>query len=470
MKKKALILSLTPLWTPHFETELEIISDLQDENYDIDIVTCCCTLKSCIANPKNDLRRCKICLAKFYNGMKAIGLSYRDVIKLKNKSKYFQYIPEKINSIDELINFEINGIDIGRAVASNIITRTKDHQFDVKVYQELIIKTLISSVIIYDNLKTYLDHNKPDKVLFFNGRFAEYRPLVRLCEQRKIKFFTHERGADCNKYELFEDCLPHSLENMKNSIEKYWKTSNYSEKQKIIIAKRWFINRRKGIEQGWVSYVKDHKKGSLPSNFNQSKRNIVVFTSSINEKETFPEWQNPLFKNELEALEFILDKYKTNSNFHFYVRIHPNLKNLNNTQLRKLKEFSNIYTQNATFIDANEFIDSYNLIDVCEKVITFMSTMGVEACYWKKPSILCGRAIYEDLNCHYSVNSKEDLIHLINIQLEAKPRENTYKYSFWEATRGIPYRKYMPYSLYRGKFLGKKITSGMKIQIPEIKL
>ncbi|NCC71153.1 hypothetical protein EOM09_06235 [bacterium] len=402
--------------------------------------------------------------------MKALGLSYKDVIKLKNKSKYFQYIPEKFNSIDELINFEINGIDIGRAVASNIITRTRDHYIDIKAYQELIMKITTTSVLLYDNLKTYLDHNKPDKVYFFNGRFAEYRPLVRLCEQRKIKFFTHERGANCNKYELFEDCLPHSLENMKNSIEKSWKSSNYTERQKLIIAKRWFLNTRKGVEQSWISYVKDHKKGSLPPNFNESKRNIVIFTSSINEKETFPEWQNPLFKNESQALEFILDKYKSNSRFHFYVRIHPNLKNLNNTQTRNLKELSNIYTQNATFIGANELIDSYSLIDACEKVITFMSTMGVEACYWKKPSILCGRAIYEDLDCYYPVNSKEDLINKINTKLEPKSKENTYKYSFWDATRGIPYRKYFPNSLYRGKFLGKKITSGLKIKIPEVEI
>jgi hypothetical protein len=93
------------------------------------------------------------------------------------------------------------------------------------------------------------------------------------------------------------------------------------------------------------------------------------------------------------------------------------MKNLPRTT-SQLKDIEDLSTQfsNLCVIWPEENIDSYCLIDNCEKTITFGSSTGLEATYWGKPSILADYSLFEAFDYAYRPDSHEDLLTLLREQ------------------------------------------------------
>ena len=93
-----------------------------------------------------------------------------------------------------------------------------------------------------------------------------------------------------------------------------------------------------------------------------------------------------------------------------------------------------------------------------ETVITFGSTVGVEACYWGKPSILLGMALYQGLDCCYIPSSHEDVINWLREEkLPAKLKNGALLYGNWELNRGYKFKHFHHTKLNTGTFNGKTI-------------
>ena len=150
----------------------------------------------------------------------------------------------------------------------------------------------------------------------------------------------------------------------------------------------------------------------------------------------------------------IFETFKDDPTIQFCLRTHPNLKGFDNSQTREIKQLAALYP-NVLVISAEDTVDSYGLLAACDVALTFGSTIGVEACYWGKPSILAGRALYQFLDCCYKPNNHEELVAMIKSDLKPKPREESLKYGYWEARRGIPFEYFKQTSMYGGGiFLG----------------
>src|SRR5690606_23151032 len=116
---------------------------------------------------------------------------------------------------------------------------------------------------------------------------------------------------------------------------------------------------------------------------------------------------------------------------------------------------------NLHIIPPESPLDSYALMDACEKVVSFSSTMGVEAGYWQTPSILIGHAFYEDLGCCYRPQSHEEVIQLIlEKNLAPKPREGSLKYGHYMISNGYPFKRFQQTGFHDGTFSGKRLVSG----------
>jgi len=103
----------------------------------------------------------------------------------------------------------------------------------------------------------------------------------------------------------------------------------------------------------------------------------------------------------------IFYNFKNKPEYHFYLRVHPMLGKFPNSQWDEIRHFD---YRNLTIIEPEEPVDSYCLLDSCEKVIIFGSTMGVEATFWEKPSILIGQSFYSLLDCVYQPQFTEELL------------------------------------------------------------
>ncbi len=457
---KVLIYMPFAAWIPHMGTDLEIAARHIDKGDEVHIIQCSGDLPSCETNPSHTKLRCVACKYMRDKGLSLINLPdyNRHELVLHDFSQCFD-IPD-FSSIEELKSFKINNVDIGMAVASTLISMTREYNPRVSNFSKYIHDNILMSKSIYDCMMYNLQQIKPDVFYIFNGRFSAIRPALRAAQDLGIKTFVHERAGRIQKYTLSEDTYPHDIEYQKSRIEPFWNESP-PDTEKEEIARQWFKERRGGKDQGWYSFTKSQKKGKLPDGFDDSKRNIAIFNSSEDEFEAIDGWQNPIYKNQIDAINAIINA-DTDKNIIFYIRIHPNLKGVDNTQTREL---SRLKSTNLVIITTDSEIDSYELMDACEKVITFGSTMGIESVFWGKPSILVGRSLYEDLGGCYIPKDHKELIEFINAHLNPLPDHGALKYGYYQSHAGIPYIYYNQETLFKGKFKGIDLKYSIDVKI-----
>ena len=282
----------------------------------------------------------------------------------------------------------------------------------------------------------------------------EVRPFMRLCEERAVKFYTHERGGILKNYLLREKNIPHSLNAAKAEIEELW-TNGANNKEEI--GRKFFEDRRNRVLQSVRVFTKDQQQKKLPENFNTAKTNIAIFNSSMDEYEGIAEHKSGIYKNDNVGIEKIVAAFQHDDSKHFYLRVHPNLKGLHNSQVKQIELIGKKYS-NLTVINAEDDIDTYELMDKSDKIIVFGSTTGIEAVYWNKPVILLSRAFYESLNCLYKPASHEEVLQLINNpHLKSFNQQETLKYGYWLLNKGAPYKLYKPLSPRKGLFNNEKL-------------
>jgi hypothetical protein len=105
-------------------------------------------------------------------------------------------------------------------------------------------------------------------------------------------------------------------------------------------------------------------------------------------------------------------------------------------------------------------VDSYALMESADAVVSYGSTIGIEAVFWGRPSILLGDSRYRGCGACFEPTTAQQLHDLLDQTgtLAAKPRESTYPYGYYTATFGLPYHRYQPQSFYRGTIEGHTLS------------
>lgn len=460
---KVFFICFSSIINHHFYTDLELIVDNIENKNDVTVLHCGGIIDACFFHHIKRMANCYHCKTKFKNNIEDINtylssknLSNVDFKYLSDNIELPSNIKYKFESLDELKSYKFEEVDFGMAVASSLISTIKDHNFNTKKHEKSIKKYLDSSLKIYLILKNIFEKEKPDLVYVFNGRFAETRPIVRLCQKMNINFYTHERGSLPSKYDLFKNTLPHDFEYIQKQIDFYWAKN---DPDKIKIAEKWIKDRIKAVDTSWYSFIKEQDENALPSNFDKNKQNISIFNSSEDEFSSIDEKiKMPIYLGQFQAIKNIIEKFQNNKNIHFYLRVHPNLTNLKNTQIKEINILKSLNFDNLTIIESNSKISTYKLISESEKIITFGSTVGIEAVYLNKPSIMIGNALYENLDCIYKPKSEEDLFNLIlDKDLEPLNRYEALKYGYWESVRGYDFKYFIPNGFIDGTFMDKNI-------------
>jgi hypothetical protein len=102
-----------------------------------------------------------------------------------------------------------------------------------------------------------------------------------------------------------------------------------------------------------------------------------------------------------------------------------------------------------------------------DMIVTFGSTMGVEALYWGTPSLLLGEAYYSTIGGLLKPNTHEEACVLIskieklNSNEKDVNRGNALKFGYWSLMYGEPFRYFKPSGLFQGTFTGDKISANV---------
>ena len=471
-KKNILIYSPLALWSPHFETDLDIIQRHLDEGDCVTLLQCDAALSSCAGNPYHSRGKCLMCQSRLSSGIKWINDTSLNVARLydltREQKKYInKTISNKFEDLESLITFKPFGVDLGLSVLSSVVSILREPEPDLVKNRKLVINNIKTALIVYFSIKNKLEKLHPDIFYIFNGRFSWVRPALRIAQKENINVIIHERSGILGNYGLTKGTYPHDIDVIKEEIEEVNRNLRVNDKIKSSIVNEWYHERIDGKEQGFQSFTGNQTRHNLPDNFDSNKINVVIFNSSEDEFVAMDEWSNRLYSDQNEGISLIAMSLENNNAVSLYLRVHPNLKNANNTQTLGLREIKFNHA-NLNIIEPDSAVDTYKLINAADIIISFGSTVGVEALFLGKMMLLVGRASYEDLGGFVKPNTHDELVQTINNYTKDKTpipyndmRSAAEKFALWQNYRGRRFQ----YVKQTGVFNAVMVRDGKETQI-----
>jgi len=431
-------------WQLELELSATVMDDLleqDDSEQEIYFLSCNGCMKPCWTNRTSVESKCTKCRfikqASFGHLNKKIHHLYIDDYITENETdRIFSEMNYTYNSVEEIKEITYKGAMIGFGALSTYISFSRNREpvmdaefrsyFDQLLRQGVLLKEVIDKVI---------DEINPDVISIFNGRTADVRSVYDTAIQNSIPLRGIENiiyNPPENRKDMFYDAIPQSIEYHINRTLELWENSPLSFEEKAEIAARFYEGRRGGkLVRDSKVYVAEQKEGLMPDNWDPTRRNIALFNSSEDEIAAIPEYDElALFSSQEEGIHYILE-HIDDPEIHFYLRIHPNLKDIKYGYHRRLLNLEEKY-DNVTVIPGHSPVSTYRLMDEAEKVLVFGSTMGAEASYWGKPVVTIHGSYYYHLNVGYIPDSKEHLLSLITDHLEPKDRIGAIQYGYYQ--------------------------------------
>ncbi len=431
MKKLYVLTSVYSSANYTFEID-SIITD--SKNNDVTVLICDGCVGKCHANTMGlgwlccECKRCSNRLLKRLGGVKIIHMKdYLDKSIVHPRLIY--------NSLKELNKLEYDGFEIGYGISSYFISLTRNLTPLIDEKQKEILDSWLESSMTYTDIANKVITNEYDIVYIVNGRYFDTKPFQEVALKKGIHFIMGESAVSIQGNHVrmnFDNIKVHSVAGNTQNILDFWDASTVPLEERRKIAASFYEKRANSIRTNDKVYTKEQKAGLMPEDWDPNKTNIAIFNSSEDEFAAIGgEWEkNNLFSSQIEGIRYMLENTK-NPSIHFYLRIHPNLMNIKykyHTDLYLLsKDFDNI-----TVIPGNSPISSYSLLRECDRSITFGSTMGVEAAYAGKSSMVLLPCLHYLLDINYVPKNRQEVLDYINGKIEFVPNhENTLKFSYY---------------------------------------
>jgi hypothetical protein len=437
--KNILIYYNWQLQIPFYGIMIDHINKLAKDDCRLYLMSCDGIVKNCLSNPLNDPKVCDLCRFVKKSGEASIEVNVRFITIEQYETKQDLDINLNFSSVDDIKKIEYKGVKIGYGALSSYVSYTRNQEpvFNQE-FVEYFTDFLKSQITITDALENLSNQINFEEVHVYNGRWADVRPVYDYFKSKNIQVSVLESvNNGTNEYykEVYPNVLPQDIDYRTNEIKRVWENSSLSDNDKRLKAEKFFESKRAalGTREGSKVFIASQEKNSLPLNFDTSKTNITIFNSSEDEFMALgEEWEKyRIFKSQEEGVIKICQQFLNDTNKHFYLRVHPNLRNINYGYVTRLKELE-IKFKNLTVISAESKISSYNLLDNSDRVIVFGSSIGFEAVYANKPVILLGGTLYYFLNIAYIPSTLEELCKLVNEPiLEPKPKLGAYMFAFY---------------------------------------
>lgn len=466
------ILFCTPvnIYSNLLETELELMQRHLDAGDTVHVLLCRTDLPVCEINEKHSRIQCLYCTQKHLRSLRL--LNGKAIVHYLR-----EYWPEPgheqpktyFNNIEELKKYRWDEyFDIGYGMGSYLISEMRDPHLDIGPHRQTIERFMNMSLKLYFAVQHFLTANKMDRVYVWNGRQPSMRPVIRAAKSRGVDFYTFNNAHTDKHVETFENALLHDLGYMSSKIVSHWNNSTEPEEIKIKKATAFYEKRTNTTNDADEDnlYTKNRfasgmQHGQLPEHWDASKINIAIFNSSEDEMASISdEWINPLYAGQYEGISRLIqdtDNDPAFAGYHFYLRMHPNLADVNNEDVRRIKALTG---KRFTLLLPESSVSTYTLINESAAVVSYGSSAGIEAVYRNKPSILLGKCFYRAFNdTTYQPASHEAFIELLKQQpLPPKGKTGAYMYGYFWTTYGTP-MKYASKENGQWLFRGKKAAS-----------
>ena len=359
-----------------------------------------CVLGTDVSNINNNMP-CDVCIRQSkilstYFDTRWFGLNSNPDLESKLKNL----------NLDQLQSFEYEDFPFGEIVLPSLRWILRRHHLkDYADIHKLYKQYIFSAWNVKQEFDRLIEEVNPQAVVLFNGMFFPEAVARKVAQNNKIPVYTHEVSlqpltaffteGEATAYPI---TIPDSFQ---LNDEQNKKLDDYLSRRfegNFTMAGIQFWPEMQGIGQEIIQKI------------NGFKQIIPVFTNVV--FDTSQGHANVIFKHMFEWLDEILQIIKAHPETLFIIRAHPDElragksshENVANwVKKNRLDQFDNV-----VFINAKEFVSSYELIRRSKFVMVYNSTIGLEASIMGAAVLCGGKARFTQLPTVFYPEDKDD--------------------------------------------------------------
>lgn len=318
-------------------------------------------------------------------------------------------ICKRIDSMEDLTKLDDDSLRPSAAISNCLASLLRQRNLNFSKNKKLIRRVLKSYLEVYSAATRMILETNTDLGVVFNGRFLHERACWDALKALEIPTLIFEVTRD--RYFLRPEGF-HSSSHNQQYIEEFWRNSDGTNSERAKNAARYFAQLRYGNNPFIMASEKT--LSNLGSFF-------VFFANSDDESFGFwDNWEQPL-GSQLDVIRGLQRLFDERSKERLVIRLHPNFAN---KSLEEKQIWSSIkgspYSQVIGF---DEKVSSYSLMAAAKGILTYGSTIGLEAAYWKKPVAVLADCHYDKLGVADKVTDWVSLRSWIESNYKLKDRE-----------------------------------------------
>lgn len=385
-------------WTAHLAWETTLARALHLRGARTLTVVCDGILPAC--EPRtvvNDFRStCDRCIRQSRSFLSATRLEHRWIGELLPPQAERECRERTAGlTLAELRATSVDGLPVGRLVEASVLRHllageVRDTEGDTNAYRRFVTAGLMIETVA----RRLLDEYQPEVILACNGVWYAEAILFELARARGIPVWTYERGMQTGSLMLSRNGLviPEYFQAVPEARWRRWAERPLTAGQQKRLDE--YLARRLKGDVGSYRLWPEMKQPSLDG---KHRRVVVLFSNVL--WDTAQHNPNVAFASMADWVIHTVEFFSRHPQWLLIVRIHPSevrlpFKTSRDPLGERLRRHFERLPDNVRVIDADDTTDSYALLEMCDLVLVYTSTIGLEAAVRGLPVVVAGRTHY----------------------------------------------------------------------------
>lgn len=391
--------------SPPIELSAAMTRDLLSRGNRVTVYVCDRSFKSTMDNPFNRLSMYNFMMFRAKDAIKGLNVPFK-VINLNTALDTVS--PETEQTLDTAVMSSF--ASLFKAQTKNDLTPPW-----LAAYNNM----FRSAKKLYNFFVQEIKKEGYEFVFMFNGRFGDVRPVLEAARSSGVGYGLYEMKKSINEI-VFVNELVHSIGgNTRRAIEFYEADKKQGEEN----ARQFFKRKTENKETGDPIYTKSQKQGSLPDAVVDTTKKVIAIYPTTDDEYKFigKEWDGFVPESQIDEIEKLITNLPE-KDYLVVIKMHPNQANMTRDAIARYLNLTKKYPHIVVEPPQSEK-DTYALMNRSDVVVTFASTIGVEACYAGKPVVLIGDTNWGKMNVAHQTYSGTEAAELIKKGIEPKPIE-----------------------------------------------
>ncbi len=340
---------------------------------------------------------------------------------------------------ERLAEIQHNGIDIDYTVKPSLVRffrrgSVPDTARGRRVHREFVLAGLLAS----EALPKALDAIEPDRVVAVNGKFFAENIMFQFCRRRGIDIFTYERGKIKDTLNIV--CNQISVDQENTYAWNTVKDRHLTEDEWAVI--RGYIDDRKKGGRTVMRFHPNPEENEAAvkqaAGFEEGKKHFALFSNIV--WDSAVQYRDIGFDNMFDWIRLTIDFFGRHPEANLIVRLHPaEVKISSDVTMEKSLDYLNSvfdeFPENVRVIPPESDVSSYKLIDYCDTIIVYTSTIGIEAALEEKPTVVCGETHFSHKGFTIDIETQQQYYEVLEqLMADASPVkldwEAAWKYAY----------------------------------------